>query len=219
MEIVFVLLFVGALYWYFTHKEKFQKSSNLQNLSSASKGHDLSQFSHLPERFVVFDLETTGLNASRNRIIEIGAIRVNLYSNQHETYQCLIKGGRKLSKKIVDLTGITDQMLEEEGISLEEAMKGFKDFVGDLRLVAFNAPFDMAFLKKSGDACGLEFLNPTSCALRMARRAWPNRQGYRLIDLARDGNVTLKNEHRALGDCERTLAVYIGAATTLRSVD
>lgn len=219
MEFIFLILFICALYWYYQHTGKNQKKTSSEALNSTPKKPDLSRFAHLPERFVVFDLETTGLVASRNRIIEIGAIRVNLYSKEHETYQCLIKGGRKLSKKIVELTGITDQMLEEDGIPLEEAMEGFKDFVGDLRLVAFNAPFDMAFLQKSGEKCGMEFLNPTSCALRMARRAWPKRQGYRLMDLARDGNVTLESEHRALGDCERALAVYIGAATTLKSVD
>ena len=174
--------------------------------------------SHLPEQFVVFDLETTGLDASKHQIIEIGAIRVNRNSDSHDTYQSLVTSKRKLPKKIVELTGITDEMLKSNGVSLEEALKEFSDFVGDLRLISFNTDFDLAFLHNAAAQHGFEFRNPTSCALKMARRAWPSRASFRLIDLARDGKLSMSNQHRALGDCERALHVYIAAASKLRSV-
>src|SRR3546814_208203 len=83
--------------------------------------------SHLPEQFVVFDLETTGLDASKHQIIEIGAIRVNRNSDRHDTYQSLITAKRKLPKKIVELTGITDELLksrsEEHTSELQSLMR------------------------------------------------------------------------------------------------
>lgn len=174
--------------------------------------------SHLPEQFVVLDLETTGLDASKNQIIEIGAIRVNRSSDRHDTYQNLIKAKRKLPKKIVELTGITDDLLTSDGVELEDALKEFSAFVGDLRLVSFNADFDMSFLHNAAAQHGIEFRNPTSCALKLARRAWPGRGSFRLVDLAIDGKLSMSNQHRALGDCERALHVYIAAASKLRSV-
>jgi DNA polymerase-3 subunit epsilon len=174
---------------------------------------------HLPERFVVFDLETTGLTAGRNEIIEIGAIRVNRDSTQHETYQSLVKPTKKVPKKITDLTGITQEMVNAEGQMLDSALREFAEFVGDLRLVTFNAEFDMSFLNAATSQTGMaSFRNPISCALKMSRRAWPGRQSYRLSDLSRDGNLNAEGNHRALGDCQRALIVYTAAASKLRSV-
>src|SRR3990172_4884986 len=100
----------------------------------------------LPERFVVFDLETTGLKPDAHEIIEIGAIRVNRDSDNHDTFQALVRPNKKIPKKITDITGITQEMVEKDGDSLETALPQFIEFVGDLPLVSFNAEFDMAFL-------------------------------------------------------------------------
>lgn len=174
---------------------------------------------HLPERFVVFDLETTGLDATKHEIIEIAAIRVNRDSTHHETIQNLVKSTKKIPKKIVELTGITQKMLDCDGEAIDESLRDFATFVGDLRLVSFNAEFDMAFLNAATAKCGMTpFNNPVSCALKMARRAWPGRKSYRLSDIAKDGNLDSKDTHRALADCQRTLTVYGAAASCLKSV-
>ena len=173
---------------------------------------------HLPAQFVVFDLETTGLNPEKNEIIEIGAIRVNRDSNQHDTYQSLVRPSKKVPKKITELTGITQTMVDSDGIQLELALKDFLVFAGNLQLVSFNADFDMAFLQNAAAKHSLRVTNPVSCALRMARRAWPNRKSYRLKDLANDGNLSSEGTHRALGDCQRTLIVYTAAAARLGTI-
>jgi len=174
--------------------------------------------SHLPERFVVFDLETTGLNAFEHEIIEFGAIRVNRDSINHETFQTLVKPSKKVPRKITQITGITQAMLDAEGEPLDQAFSEFIAFVGDLPLVSFNSEFDMAFLERAAASRGHKFRNRVACALKMARRAWPGRRSYRLADLARDGNLESNDAHRALADCKRALIVYTAAADKLRSI-
>jgi DNA polymerase III epsilon subunit family exonuclease len=178
-----------------------------------------SDLSILPERFVVFDLETTGLKPDTHEIIEIGAIRVNRDSDNHDTFQALIRPSKKIPKKITEITGITQDMVEKDGYFLETALSQFIEFVGDLPLVSFNAEFDMAFLKAAVNKtkAGALANNRVSCALKMARRAWPGRKSYRLTDLAKDGGLSAEGTHRALGDCKRTMIVYTAAAAELKS--
>ena len=112
---------------------------------------------------------------------------------------------------------ITQEMVEAEGEALEKALREFFDFVGDLPLVSYNAEFDMAFIRAAAQRHSIPVRNNVSCALKMARRAWPDRSSYRLADLARDGNLKTSNAHRALADAERALVVYAAAAARLRS--
>ena len=204
MEALAWLLVVAAAvatYWYFRHRTR------------------PVSLAHLPERFVILDLETTGLTAGTHEIIEIGAIRVNRDSTLHDTYQEFVKPKRKIPKKITELTGITQEMVQAEGIGLREAYDGLTKFIGNHRIMTFNAEFDIGFLRAAATELGCEHVrNPVSCALQMARRAWPGRKSYRLADLARDGSLSAVNSHRALVDCERALIVYTAASCKLRSV-
>jgi len=172
----------------------------------------------LPEQFVVLDLETTGLDPSKHEIIEIGAVKVNRNSNNHATFQALIKPSKKIPKNITQITGITQDMIDKNGENLESVLKEFIDFIGDLRLVAYNAKFDMGFLKEAAKNYGLEINNSSSCALKMARRAWPELTSYGLADLANTGGLSTKGNHRALKDCELTITVYTSAASKLKTV-
>jgi DNA polymerase III subunit epsilon len=182
-----------------------------------SAGPLLHPLSVLPERFVVFDLETTGLDSERHEIIEIGAIRVSRDSDVHDTFRGLIRSKKKIPKKITELTGITQAMLERDGQSLDQVLTEFRAFIGELPLVAFNAKFDLSFLRRAIAQCtGSSALgNPTCCALEMARQAWPGRKSYRLAYLAQDGGLSSEGTHRALSDCHRCLIVYAAAARKL----
>jgi DNA polymerase III epsilon subunit family exonuclease len=169
----------------------------------------------LPQRFIVLDLETTGLDSSAHEIIEIGAIRVNRDSNVHDTFSSLVKPTGRIPKKITDITGISQDLVDREGEPLEKAIKEFAKFIEDLPLVTFNAEFDMAFLQNAAKRHNLVIDNPISCALKMARRAWPGRKSYKLKDLAKDGGLSDEGTHRALGDCKRALIVYTAAVSIL----
>jgi DNA polymerase III epsilon subunit family exonuclease len=174
---------------------------------------------HLPETFIVLDLETTGLDANRHEIIEIAAIRYRKGDTNHETIQSLVKPSKKLPKKITEITGITQEMLDGKGEPLADAMREFIAFVGEHRLVTFNAEFDMAFIHAATTRLGLPALNnPVSCALQMARRAWPKRKSFRLSDLASDGEFSHGAGHRALEDARRALIVYAAAVAQLEAV-
>ena len=181
---------------------------------SESGQEDKVDISMLPEQFVVLDLETTGLDPIKHEIIEIGAVKVNRDSDNHTTFQALIKPSKKVPKKITQITGITQEMLDADGEELGTNLKQLLDFIGDLRLVMFNADFDMGFLNEASKEHGITIRNPVSCALKMARRAWPDLRSYKLADINNTGN----GNHRALKDCELTIPVYTAAALKLGSV-
>lgn len=173
----------------------------------------------LPETFIVLDLETTGLKSETHEIIEIAAIRFKKGTNTHDTFQSLVKPKKVVPNKITEITGITQAMVESEGRPIGEVLEEFRNFVGELRLVTFNAEFDMAFLQAAATRSGKPvFENPVSCALKMARRAWPQRKSFRLDDLAKDGQINEGKAHRALEDARRALIVYAAAAAQLKSI-
>lgn len=171
----------------------------------------------LPSVFVVLDLETTGLDPDKHEIIEVGAIRVERDSENHATFEALVRPRTKITKRIAEITGITQVMVDEDGNELGETLREFKKFIGDHPLVSFNAKFDMAFLHNAAKTHNLEINNRTSCALEMARRAWPGRESYKQADLAKVGNLSSEGTHRALGDCRRTVIIYSAAAEILKS--
>lgn len=173
---------------------------------------------NLPDSFVVFDLETTGLDALQHEIIEIAAIRFRKGTNTHDTLEGLVKPKKPIPHRITVLTGITQEMLDRDGEQIRDVLEEFKSFVGDLRLVSFNTEFDMAFLQAAAKGNGLRtFKNPTSCALKLARKAWPGRKSYRLDDLASDEEFNSGTAHRALEDARRALIVYAAATAALKT--
>lgn len=178
---------------------------------------EVTNLSVLPPQFVVVDIETTGLDPDKHQIIEIAAVKVNRDSNHHTTLQGLVKIEGKVPKKITEITGITTQMLEDKGEPLETVIAELFQFIGDHRLVFFNAPFDLGFLSKAAARIDKKIDNPVSCALDMARRAWPGQKSYKLANLARTGGFSTADAHRALKDCELTITVYGAAAVKLNS--
>lgn len=178
-----------------------------------------SDQTYLPEKFVVFDLETTGLNCNKHRIIEVGAVRFFKGRAVQESFSSLIKTGVRLTPKITQITGITGEIIANEGRDPVEVFSLFREFIEELPLISYNYDFDGPFLSTAlQDYIGLQQLrNPTACALKMARRAWPGLDSYRLEDIARRGKLDINQGHRALPDAQRALAIYISAAAKLKS--
>lgn len=157
----------------------------------------------MQETYIVFDVETTGLSAVYNTIIELAAVkmkdgevidRFESFANPHET----------LSPTIIDLTGITDDMVSDAP-EAEEVLKDFKDWCGDDILVAHNASFDMAFLDAGYQKAGLsKAANPVIDTLEMGRMLYPSFKNYRLNTLCKKFNIELVAHHRAIYDAEAT---------------
>jgi DNA polymerase III subunit epsilon len=175
--------------------------------------------SKLPSTFVVFDLETTGLDPARDEIIEIGAVRFSPATEVYDTFRVLVQPTKRIPRMITRINGISQDMVNREGIPLGAAVKQFGDFIRDFPLVSFNAAFDMAFLQNAAKLQHLTINNSSSCALKMARLAWPNRESYKLSDLAENAGLSQDGTHHALLDCKRALIVYIAAVSLLDATE
>ena len=160
------------------------------------------------ETYIVYDLETLGLNSHKNEIIEIGAVKLQ-GRRIVDRYSQLINPGKPIPKKIQEITGITDDMVANEP-TIEEVLPKFMDFVGEGTLVAHNAAFDMGFIKRDVKRyLGLDY-NPTVIdTLQMARDLYPNQRGYGLKPMTKFLKVGLENHHRAVDDSQATANMFI----------
>jgi len=202
-----------------THYSKQQRNADV---SCFTDQIELSRLeldpSILPPTFVVFDLETTGLDPVQDEIIEIGAIRVSRNIDDVDidaTFRTLVQPANRIPRMITRINGISQPMVDRAGIPLAQAIGQFVDFIQEFPLVSFNAEFDMAFLRNAAKQQNLVIRNPTSCVLKMARLAWPGRESYKLHDLAKDSNLSLAESHHALFDCKLALVIYAAAAAIL----
>ncbi|MCE5343793.1 MAG: PolC-type DNA polymerase III [Eubacteriales bacterium] len=156
----------------------------------------------LTQATVVLDFETTGLSPTVDRIIEIGAVRLE-NGEIKEELSLLCNPGVPLSPKITEITGITDLMLRDQH-SPAEGMRKLLAFIGDCAVVAHNAPFDLGFLQAECGRMGVNFQVPVVDTLVLARRLYPGLRSYKLGALCRQLGVQLKNAHRAVHDAAAT---------------
>ena len=162
----------------------------------------------LPERYIVVDLETTGLSAAEHEIIEIGAILVN--NRQIEArFHSLIKAKAKIPQSIATLTGLTDKILQQEGRELAEVVSEFLMFAGELPVISHNADFDFGFLRAACENCDLPlFSNQCIDTLALARRLLENMKNYKLVTLLNHFGIEMSGVHRSTEDCLSTKQLY-----------
>ncbi len=153
--------------------------------------------------YVVFDVETTGLSAVYDTIIELAAVKMHK-GNIIDTFDEFIDPGHPLSNTTIQLTGITDDMVRGSK-SEAEVLQMFKEFTGDAILVAHNASFDIGFLNTSYDKKGMPIsTNPVIDTLELARYLYPDFKRFGLGVLTKKFNVGLEHHHRAIYDSEAT---------------
>ncbi len=159
--------------------------------------------------FVVFDLETTGLSASRCRICEIGAVRVRALAIE-DTFETLVNPGSALPSYIAALTGIRDSDLRNAPRA-ELAVRRFLAFAGDAPLGAHNARFDMAFLEHEvGRLTGRRVAAPVVDTVWLARRLLHKRsERFSLASLAHFFGTSTSPCHRALPDALATAEILV----------
>lgn len=153
------------------------------------------------DTYVSIDLETTGLNPKRDRIIEIGAIRVEQGEITGEI-STFVNPGRKLEARITELTGIRDEDLAGAP-ELDEVFPRLLEFMGDLPLLGHSILFDYSFLKKAAVDRKLTFERSAVDTLKIARKYLPDLPHRNLEYLCRYYEIP-HHAHRALEDAKAT---------------
>ncbi|MCR5011389.1 MAG: 3'-5' exonuclease [Lachnospiraceae bacterium] len=161
------------------------------------------------DNYTVVDLETTGFSHFSDSIIEIGAIKYEAGA-ETDRFNVLVKTDKALSEKIVILTGISNDMLQRDGIEEKEAIMKFSRFVGESILVGHNfTSFDSKFLEDAYvRSINRPFTNDYIDTMYLARNTMPGMQSYRLGCLAKLFNVDYSKAHRAIEDCVINHLVY-----------
>ena len=150
------------------------------------------------EEFVAFDLETTGLSAKNDRIIEIGAV-VMKNGKEIDRFQTFVDPKRTLERKIVELTGITQDMLVGAP-NIEDVLPEFLKFVGDRVLVAHNSDFDTGFIRAECQRQGIAYDLTSADTLILAQNLMPQLNKHKLDIVANALSLPEFNHHRAADD-------------------
>jgi len=148
--------------------------------------------------YVVVDIETTGSWSNGDRITEIGAVKVRNHRVVDE-WHSLINPQRSIPAKIVQLTGITNEMVRDAPLFAEVADR-FMEFMGDGIFVAHNVSFDYGFIAYEFERIGRRFRFPKLCTCAGMRRRYPGHKSYGLGKLCEMYEIELENHHRALCD-------------------
>lgn len=169
------------------------------------KGKSLLDF---PSNYVLFDIETTGLDPEYDEIIEIGAIKVDNNKVMDE-FHSLIKPDNEIDEFITNLTGITNEMVENAP-NIEEVLPNFINFIGDEILIGHNVNFDINFVYDKTVNLGLGIVkNNYVDTMRLSRILLPELPHHRLKDLAEYYEIDTKGNHRASKDVQITNEVYL----------
>lgn len=174
---------------------------DLKEIVVNSKGQSLE------EEFVVFDIETTGFGPVKDRIIEIGAVKVKagLIVDKFSTF---INPEIPIPFEIEELTGIKDDMVLDYP-TIDVILPQFLDFVRDCTLVAHNASFDVSFIHKKAEDMGITTDFTVIDTVGMARVLLPQLSRYKLNVVAKALGISLENHHRAVDDAGATAEIFL----------
>ena len=157
--------------------------------------------------YVVFDLETTGFSPIQDKIIEIGAVKVER-GVITERFSTFVNPKIPIPFKITQLTSITDDMVVDAE-TIDVVLPKFLDFIGDAVLVAHNTGFDVSFIEQNCryQEIEREFISLDTVAL--ARVLLPTLSKYKLNVVAKALNISLENHHRAVDDAGATAEIFV----------
>lgn len=157
------------------------------------------------DTYVCIDLETTGLTPKRDKIIEIGAVKV-VQGKKTDSFSTFVNPGRKLEERIVELTGIRDEDLIGAP-DVEEVLPKVMNFMEDFPLLGHSVLFDYSFLKKAAVNQKLEFEKQGIDTLKIARKYLADLE-HRSLDYLCEYYQIPHHAHRAMADAEATCVLY-----------
>ena len=161
----------------------------------------------LDDTYIVFDIETTGFSAIKDKIIEIGAVKVKDGAIV-EKFSTFVNPKRPIPFEITQLTSITDEMVLDAP-DIESVLPEFLEFVGDGVLVAHNAGFDVGFIEQN---CRYQEIEPDFVSVdtvALARVLLPTLSKYKLNIVAKALGISLENHHRAVDDAGATAEIFV----------
>ena len=176
-----------------------------------------SRNQRLSDTYVVFDLETTGFSPEKNRIIEIGAVKV-VNGSIMDKFSAFVNPDVPIPFDIEQLTGINDSMVLSSPM-IDQILPQFLEFCGDAVLVAHNASFDVSFIAYNAMQQNLPFDPTVVDTVALARYLLPNLNRFKLDTVAKALNVTLRSHHRAVDDAGATADIFVKFVEMLRSRD
>ncbi|MCR4590131.1 MAG: PolC-type DNA polymerase III [Lachnospiraceae bacterium] len=159
------------------------------------------------ESYVVFDIETTGFSAKSDRIIEIGAVRVE-NGQVTDTFDEFVNPEIPIPLKIQSLTGINDEMVRDAE-TIDHVLPRFLEFAANAVIVAHNAAFDTGFIREKAGNLGLSFDKTVIDTLGLGRFLMPDLNNHKLDTLSTALEVSLENHHRAVDDATATGYIFI----------
>ena len=174
---------------------------DLQDVAVNEKGQSLKG------TYVVFDLETTGFSSAKDKIIEIGAVKVE-NGEITDKYSTFVNPKIPIPFRITQLTSITDEMVMESP-EIETILPQFLKFVGDAVLVAHNASFDVSFIEENCRQQGIEPDFTSVDTVGLARVLLPTLSKFKLNVVAKALNISQEHHHRAVDDARVTAEIYV----------
>lgn len=158
------------------------------------------------EDYVVVDLEMTGLRAKTDRILEIGAVKIES-GGEAASFHRMVDPHMEIPAEIAALTGITNEMASQ-GCEAAEAVREFIEFSGALPLIGHNIRFDYSFLKQTAINHGLPLEKECLDTLKLSRKFLPEAEKKTLDYLCEYLGICRKKNHRALEDAKATNELF-----------
>ena len=192
----------------------------VNNTASAISGNCDPDFN---AECIVFDIETTGLSVQNCKITEIGAVRIK-NGEVLDRFNTFVNPEVPIPEEIVELTGITDEMVADAPF-VKEALEDFFAFIGNdgaeegkpkPLLIAHNANFDIGFIRHFANLSGLPFDNPYLDTVALSRHIHPDLKKHKLDVLAEFYHLGDFNHHRACDDSEMLAMIYFAMIDTMQ---
>lgn len=175
--------------------------------------------------YVVFDIETTGLNASTDKIVEIGAIHFQEGGHELDHFQSLVNPGIEIPEALTKIHGITNEMVINAP-DIGQVIRGFTNFINRIPhdyylgfrfplLLAHNAVFDIGFINWNmrilnySDSSFIAPLNPITCTMMYSRIKNPRLRSHSLVNLVEAYSLPYNEHHRSIADCVHTKNVWL----------
>ncbi len=183
-------------------KPGFSKASKYGKMGGGKKNR-------VSADYVIIDVETTGLDYEKDRILEIGLLKIK--GNEiKEQLQCFVQGKKAIPKTVTKLTGITNELIERQGITEEEAFEKIQEFIDCDLVLGYQVQFDINFILRIGERIGKRLMiKRTRDVLQIARQKIDELENYQLKTVAEYFSLDVSNMHRALTDCILTYKIYL----------